>query len=78
MSESLEDLQIEIQTREVIYRINTVYLGGLADALNLTPAEVLEDIEQGNWDEIEEYALSHEDDASELEGDWGLDAVEIL
>jgi len=78
MSENLEDLQIEIQTREVIYRINTVYLGDLAESLYLTPSEVLEDIEQGRWDEIEEYALQHEGNASEMEGDWGLDTVEIL
>jgi hypothetical protein len=78
MSERLEDIQIEIQTREVIYRINTVSLGDLADSLDLTPGEVLEDIENGNWDEIEEYALANEGHASEMEGDWGLDQVEIL
>lgn len=78
MSEILEDLKIEIQTREVIYRINTVSLGELADALNLTPDEVLDDISDGNWDEIEEYALQHEDDSHEVQGDWGLDTVEVL
>lgn len=78
MSEILEDLKIEIQTREVIYRINTVSLGELADALNLTPEEVLDDISDGNWDDIEEYALQHEDDSHEVQGDWGLDTVEVL
>lgn len=78
MSEILEDLKIEIQTKEVIYRINTVSLGELADALNLTPDEVLDDISDGNWDEIEEYALQHEDDSHEVQGDWGLDTVEVL
>ena len=78
MSEILEDLKIEIQTREVIYRINTVSLGELADALDLIPEEVLEDIQQGHWDDIEEYALQHEDDSHEVQGDWGLDTVEVL
>lgn len=78
MSEFLDDLKIEIQTREVIYRINTVSLGELADALQLIPEEVLEDIQQGHWDDIEEYALHHEDDSHEVQGDWGLDTVEVL
>lgn len=78
MSEFLDDLKVEIQTREVIYRINTVSLGELADALQLIPEEVLEDISQGHWDDIEEYALQHEDDSHEVQGDWGLDTVEVL
>lgn len=78
MSKIYEDLKIEIQTREVIYRINTVYLSDLAKDLNLTPDEVLEDISDGNWDDIEEYALQHEDDSHEVQGDWGLDTVEVL
>lgn len=78
MSEIYEDLKIEIQTREVIYRINTVYLSDLAYSFRLTPAEVLEDISQGRWDDIEEYALQHEENSTEVQGDWGLDTVEVL
>lgn len=78
MSEDLEDLKVEIQTREVIYRINTVYLGEIAEFLNRHPEDVLIDIETGIWDEIEDFALVHESDSSEQENDWGLDTVEIL